>query len=212
VSRVASEPRWGEPAPGPLARVVASLRRLTGSAAPAARSGLRDLPVALRRGALAPEYLAAERSGDHRRAGAASMAAMERAIEAGEWWHADAWAHRALWHVERAELTLHAVRVARRIGDIRSAAGDPGSARRYYAEAIDEARDIGAEREQGRAAVGLGRALMELGDVTTARRMGRAAVELLARSGADEDEVAAASALAGIEKSVGDGRRGEEGE
>ncbi len=140
------------------------------------------------------------------------MAAMERAIDAAEWWQADVWGHRALWHVERAELTLHAVRAARRIGDVRSAAGDPASARRYYAEAIDEARDIGAEREQGLAAVGLGRALMELGDVTTARRMGRAATELLARSGAPAGELAAAAALGGTEKSVGDGRRGEEGE
>ena len=36
--------------------------------------------------------------------------------------------------------------------------GDPLSARRYYAEAISEARDIGAEREQGLAALGMGRA------------------------------------------------------
>ena len=185
---------------------------MTGGPSPATRSALRELPIALRRGELAADYLAAERSGDHRRAGAASMAAMERAIEAAEWWQADAWAHRALWHVERAELTLHAVRVARRIGDIRSAGGDPSSARRYYAEAIDEARDIGAEREQGLAAVGLGRALMELGEVTTARRLGRAATELLARSGAQAEELAAASTLAGTEKSVGHDRRVEEGE
>lgn len=212
MTRAADRPHWGEPPPGPLDRLVAWLRRLTRAPSPAPRSGLRDLPLALRSGELAADYLAASRSGDHRRAGAASIAAMERAIEAADWWRADAWAHRALWHVERAELTLHAVRIARRIGDVRSAGGDPASARRYYAEAIDEARDIGAEREQGLASVGLGRALMELGDVTTARRLGRAATELLARSGAETGEIEAAAALAGTEKSVGDGRRREEGE
>ena len=56
-------------------------------------------------------------------------------------------------------MTLQATRQARRIGDVRTAAGDPASARRYYAEAIDEARDIGAEHEQGLAALGMGRAL-----------------------------------------------------
>ena len=64
-------------------------------------------------------------------------------------------------------------RQARRIGDLRAAAGDPGSARRYYAEAIDEARDIGAEHEQGLAALGLGRSLLELGDVTGGAAPGR---------------------------------------
>lgn len=137
---------------------------------------------------------------------------MERAITADEWWPADVWGHRALWHAERAEQTLQAVRAARRIGDLRSAAGDPGSARRYYAEAIDEARDIGAEREQGLASVGLGRALLELGEVTTARRMGRAATELLVRSGAPAGEVATARALSGTERAVGEVRREEEGE
>ena len=94
-------------------------------------------------------YLAAERAGDHRRAGAAAVTAAERATEPGAWWPADVWAHRALWHFERAGMELAAIRAARRIGDIRVAAGDPASARRYYAEAISEARDLGAEREQG---------------------------------------------------------------
>lgn len=167
-------------------------------------SRLRELPVALRRTELAPEYLAAERAGDHRRAGAAASTAMERAIAAAEWWQADAWGHRALWHFERADATLQAIRAARRIGDLRVAAGDPLSARRYYAEAIDEARDVGAEREQGRATIGLGRALLALGEVTTARRLGRAATELLARSGAEDAELADARALRGTEKAVGE--------
>ena len=127
-----------------------------------------------------------------------------------EWWQADVWAHRALWHFERADLTLDAVRLARRIGDVRSAAGDPSSARRYYAEAIDEGRDIGAEHEQGLAAMGLGRALLELGEVTTARRLGRAAVDLLARSGASVEEIANARGLQGTEKPVSGTTLGEE--
>ena len=127
-----------------------------------------------------------------------------------EWWQADVWAHRALWHFERADLTLDAVRLARRIGDVRCAAGDPSSARRYYAEAIDEGRDIGAEHEQGLAALGLGRALLELGEVTTARRLGRAAVDLLARSGASVEEIANARGLRGTEKPVSGTTLGEE--
>jgi tetratricopeptide (TPR) repeat protein len=161
---------------------------------------------------MATEYLGAERAGDHRRAGAAAAAAAERAMADAEWWQADVWAHRALWHFERADLTLQAVRLARQIGDIRWAGGDPSGARRYYAEAIDEARDIGAEHEQGLAAVGLGRALFDLGDVTTARRLGRAAAELLARAGAPADELALARSLQGTEKAVGEVRREEEGE
>jgi hypothetical protein len=137
--------------------------------------------------------------------------AMERAIAEADWWQADVWGHRALWHFERAELTLRAVRLARRIGDVRSAGGDPASARRYYAEAIDEARDIGAEHEQGLASIGLGRALLDLGDVTTARRLGRAATELLVRSGAPAEELATARSLQGTEKAVGEVRQEEEG-
>ena len=125
----------------------------------------------MRRGELADAYLAAEREGDHRRAAAGAMAAMERAAAVEDWWPADVWAHRALWHFERAGLTLQAARQARRIGDLRSAAGDPGSARRYYAEAIDEARDIGAEHEQGLATLGMGRAMVELGEVSAGRRL-----------------------------------------
>ena len=130
---------------------------------------------------------------------------MERAIAAEDWWPADLWAHRALWHFEQADLTLQAARQARRIGDLRSAAGDPGSARRYYAEAIDEARDIGAEHEQGLAALGMGRAMVELGDVTAGRRLAGAAVDLLGRSRAPAGEIEAARALLGTEVPVGGG-------
>ncbi|MDQ2674711.1 MAG: hypothetical protein M3Y40_08635, partial [Chloroflexota bacterium] len=126
------------------------------------------------------------------------------AIRAASWWPADAWAHRALWHFERADLHLEATRQARRIGDLRVAAGDPASARRYYAEAIDEARDLGAEHEQGLAAFGLGRAHLGLGDVTVGRRLASAAVDLLERSGASGAEVAAARALQGTERAVGE--------
>jgi len=157
----------------------------------------------MRRGELAAAYLAAERDGDHRRAAAGAVAAMERAIEAEDWWPADIWAHRALWHFERADLALQAARQARRIGDLRSAAGDPGSARRYYAEAIDESRDIGAEHEQGLATLGMGRALVELGEVTAGRRLAGAAIDLLDRSRAPSREIEAARALQGTEIPVG---------
>jgi tetratricopeptide (TPR) repeat protein len=125
-------------------------------------------------------------------------------MEAGDWWPADVWAHRALWHFEQEGMTLQATRQARRIGDLRVAAGDPASARRYYAEAIDEARDIGAEREQGRAALGLGRAHLDLGDVTVARRLAAAAVTLLERSEASTAELTAARDLLGTEVRVGE--------
>ena len=195
---------WGEPRPGWLARLRA---RLAGGRSER-RAGLPELPLALRRGELAAAYLGAERDGDHRRAGAAAVSAMERAFAAGEWWPADAWAHRALWHFEQAGMTLQAARQARRIGDVRTAAGDPGSGRRYYAEAIDEARDIGAEHEQGLATFGLGRALLELGDVTSARRLAAAAVDLLGRAGAPAVEIAGARALLGAEVAVGEGSEG----
>lgn len=191
---------WGEPRPGLIARVRALLGR--GDAPP--RTGLPALPLALQRAPLAAEYLAAERDADHPRAGAAAVANMERSIAAGDWWPADVWAHRALWHFEQGQLNLAAVRQARRIGDLRSAAGDPASARRYYAEAIDEARDIGAEHEQGLAALGLGRALLELGQVTAARRLAGAAEDLLQRSGAPAGEVRAARELRGVEIEVGE--------
>ena len=151
-----------------------------------------------------------EREGDHRRAAAGAVAAMERAVAVEDWWPADVWAHRALWHFERADLTLQAARQARRIGDLRSAAGDPGSARRYYAEAIDEARDIGAEHEQGLAALGMGRAMIELGEVSAGRRLAGAAVDLLDRARAPAGEIEAARALQGTEVPVG-GRSEEDG-
>jgi hypothetical protein len=159
--------------------------------------------VALRRQPIATAYLAAEAGGDHATAARTAADAMEHAIAGEDWWPADVWGHRALWHFERAGLDLEAVRQARRIGDLRSAAGDPGSARRYYAEAIDEARDIGAEREQGLAALGMGRAALELGDVTTSRRLAGAAVTLLERSGGAPAEIGAARLLRGEEKEVG---------
>jgi hypothetical protein len=167
------------------------------------RIGLRELPLALRRGEVAAGYLAAERDGDHRRAGAAAVSAMERALAEAEWWAADIWAHRGLWHFEQAGLTLQAARQARRIGDLRSAAGDPYSARRYYAEAIDEARDIGAEHEQGLATLGMGRALLDIGEVTGGRRLAGAAETLLARAGAPQAEVETARGLRGSEVAVG---------
>ncbi len=119
------------------------------------------------------------------------------------WWPADIWGHRALWHFEQGSMDLAATRAARMIGDVRVAGGDPGSGRRYYAEAISEARDIGAEREEGLAALGMGRAEMDLGDVTTARRMAQIALDLLQRSGAADDEISAARELRGEEKEVG---------
>jgi tetratricopeptide (TPR) repeat protein len=195
---------WGEPRPGLLGRLDEIVRRLGRSGRGPAPKGLRELPLALRRGDLAAGYLAAERDGDHRRAGAAAASAAERAIGEGEWWAADVWAHRGLWHFEQAGMTLQAARQARRIGDLRSAAGDPASARRYYAEAIDESRDIGAEHEQGLASLGLGRALLDLGEVTTARRLAAAAETLLERSGAPEFEVTAAQRLRGTEVAVGE--------
>ena len=149
--------------------------------------------------------MAAAGEGDHGGAALAAVAAMERAVDAADWWPADVWAHRALWHFEQAGETLEATRQARRIGDLRAAAGDPDSARRYYAEAIDEARDIGAEHEQGLAAVGLGRALMELGEVTPARRLASAALDLLGRAGATLEQIEDARRLLGDERPVGEG-------
>jgi hypothetical protein len=169
---------------------------------PATRS-LAPLPLALRRGELAQRYLAAEGAADHPGAGASATAATEAAIELRAWWPADVWGHRALWHYEQAGMELEATRAARRIGDVRVGGGDPASARRYYAEAISEARDIGAEREEGLAALGMGRAELELRNVTTARRLGQIAADLLERSGAPEEETAAARELRGEEKEVG---------
>lgn len=195
---------WGEPRPGLLSRILARVRGLA-PGEPTEPEGLPELPLALRRGALGAAYLGAERDRDHPRAASAALEAMEAAIGVEDWWPADLWAHRALWHFEQAQDTLAAVRQARRIGDLRSAAGDPGSARRYYAEAIDEARDVGAEHEQGLAALGLGRAMLELGQVTQARRLAAAAVDLLDRAGAPAEDVTAAQRLLGTEVPVGEG-------
>lgn len=199
---------WGEPRTGWLTRLVHRARALARAGEAKRYDRLGELPLALRHGELAESYLAAERAADHRRAGAAAVAASDRAIASQEWWQGDVWAHRALWHFEQAGLALQAARQARRIGDLRSAAGDPDSARRYYAEAIDEARDLGAEHEQGLASLGLGRALMELGQVTQARRLASGAADLLGRAGAPPGELEAARALLGTEVKVGEDTEG----
>ena len=194
--------RWGQPPPGRLARWVARLRETLAGEQRSPRQSLPPLPVALRRAGLATPYLAAESSGDHQRAGAAATTAMELAVAAADWWPADIWGHRALWHFEQAGMELAATRGARLIGDLRVAAGDPASARRYYAEAISEARDIGAEREEGLAALGMGNAALDLEDVTTSRRLAQIAIDLLERCAAPEAEVSAARELRGEEKEV----------
>lgn len=196
---------WGDSRPGVLGRLLARVRGLASGRAATPPEGLPELPLALRRGELGAAYLGAERDRDHPRAASAAVEAMEAAIRVEDWWPADLWAHRALWHFEQSQDTLQAIRQARRIGDLRVAAGDPASARRYYAEAIDEARDVGAEHEQGLAALGLGRATLELGQVTQARRLAAAAVDLLDRAGAPAGDVAAARRLLGTEIPVGEG-------
>jgi hypothetical protein len=200
--------RWGPPPPGLLAQLGAWFHGLSG-ARPEPAERLPELPAALRNGPLADPYLEAERADDDRRAAAAAMVAAEAGIEAAAWWAADLWAHRALWHFERADMGLQAARAARRIGDLRVGGGDPASARRYYAEAISEARDLGAEREEGLAALGMGRAELELGNVTAARQLARIALDLLERCGAPADEVAAARDLRGTEQAVGAAPPGE---
>lgn len=196
----ARPPRWGPPRPNLVVRLAGRVRGLLGGTPRAAAETLPDLPLALRRSEPAVPYLEAHAAADHRRAGAAATTAMERAVADGAWWPADIWGHRALWHFERAGMELAATRAARLIGDVRLGGGDPASARRYYAEAISEARDIGAEREEGLAALGLGRAHLELGDVTSSRRLAQIAIDLLARCGAPDTEIAAARELRGEEK------------
>jgi hypothetical protein len=189
-----------------VARLVARLRSaIRPTSAAVDRRALRPLPIALRRSELAAPYLAADAAADHPQAASTALAAMQHATAAGEWWPADIWGHRALWHYERAGMELEATRAARLIGDLRAAAGDPASARPYYAEAISEARDLGAEQEQGLAALGMGRAAMDLSDVTTARRLAQIAEELLERAGAPAEQLAAARELRGMEKEVGAG-------
>ncbi len=200
--RWGEQPRGGRPAAA-LSSLIARMRTsLGGRPTPAAQS-LPTLPVALRRGELAQRYLAAEGAADHPTAGATATTAAEAAIEQRAWWPADVWGHRALWHYEQAGMELEATQAARRIGDVRVWGGDPASARRYYAEAISEARDIGAEREEGLAALGMGRAELDLLNVTTARRLGQIALDLLERAGAPAEETAAARDLRGEEKEVG---------
>lgn len=200
--------RWGEPPRGgslgaAFSALVSRVRAALGDRPHPPRQSLPNLPLALRRGELAQRYLAAEGTADHPRAGEAATTATERAIIERAWWPADIWGHRALWHYEQAGMDLEATRAARRIGDVRMGGGDPASSRRYYAEAISEARDIGAEREEGLAALGMGRAEIELRNVTTARRLGQIALDLLERCGAPEEEKAAARELRGEEKEVG---------
>jgi hypothetical protein len=206
VTRLPARPSlaWGErAAQGRVARAAAWIRSIIGPEPSAPADRLPDLPVVLRRSPLAAPYLEALQGSDHRRAAAAASEASERAVEERSWWEADAWAHRALWHFERVDMSLASTRQARRIGDIRVAGGDPASARRYYAEAIGEARDIGAEREEGLAALGMGRAELDRGNVSVARRLAAIASELLERAEAPEDELAAADELRGKEKAVG---------
>lgn len=200
--------RWGEPPRGgslgaALTALVSRVQEMLGGRQVPARQSLPALPLALRHGELAQRYLAAEHIADHPTAGTAASTAMEQAITERAWWPADAWGHRALWQYEQAGMELEATRAARRIGDVRVGGGDPASSRRYYAEAISEARDIGAEREEGLAALGMGRAELELRNVTTARRLGQIALDLLERAGAPPDETAAARDLRGEEKEVG---------
>ncbi len=204
MTRLPARPRaWGEQAAdGTLARLGRWVRGLIGESSTPAARGLPDLPAVLRRDPLAAPYVAAIGAGDHHRAAESATSAAEHAIEARSWWAADAWSHRALWHYERVDMALAATRTARRIGDIRVLGGDPDSARRYYAEAISEARDIGAEREQGLAALGMGRAELDRGDVTTARRLAGIAETLLLSAGAPADELVAARELLGDEKTV----------
>ena len=199
--------RWGEPPRRGLGAAISALiartRTFFGVPQVPTRQSLPALPLALRRGELAERYLAAEGAADHPTAGTAAADASEEAMAEGAWWPADVWGHRALWHFEQAGMELQATRAARRIGDVRLGGGDPSSSRRYYAEAISEARDIGAEREEGLAALGMGRAELELRDVTTARRLGLIALDLLERAGAPVEETAAARDLRGEEKEVG---------
>ena len=200
--RWGEEPRGGRIGAG-LTVFVGRVRAIFGAPPTRTRLSLPSLPVALRKGELAERYLTAESTADHPQAGAAATTAAEQAFAAEAWWPADVWGHRALWHYEQGRMELAATRAARFIGDVRVAGGDPASGRRYYAEAISEARDIGAEREEGLAALGMGRAELELGNVTTARRLAQIAVDLLERSGAAPAEVAAARELRGEEKEVG---------
>jgi hypothetical protein len=193
---------FAPPEPWPR-RIVGWVARQITRGPPARPDRLPQLPAPLRRGELAARYLEAEATPDHRRAGAAAMLATDQAVAERLWWPADLWAHRALWHFERADMELHAVHAARRIGEVRLMAGDPAGSRRYYAEAIAEARDLGAEREEGLAALGMGRAELEVGRVTTARRLARIAVDLLERGGGSATEIAAAREMRGEEKAVG---------
>ena len=200
--------RWGEAPRGgrigaALSAVISRARALARARPASQRQSLASLPAALRRGELAQRYLVAAGEADHPEAGAAATTAAEQAMEARAWWPADLWGHRALWHFEQGGMDLAATRAARLIGDIRVAGGDPMSGRRYYAEAISEARDIGAEREEGLAALGMGRAELELGNVTTARRLAQIALDVLERCGAPAEEAAAARELRGEEKAVG---------
>ena len=200
--------RWGEPPRGGslgtgFSAVVSRVCAFLGGRQVPARQTLPLLPLVLRHSELAQRYLAAEGAADHPSAGAAASTAVEQAISERAWWPADVWGHRALWHFEQAGMELEATRAARRIGDVRVGGGDPASGRRYYAEAISEARDLGAEREEGLAALGMGRAELELRNVTTARRLGQIALDLLERCGAPAEEIAAARELRGEEKEVG---------
>ena len=194
--------RWeGARSDSVLGRTAAHLRRLLGIP-PSGRP--TRLPPSLREHELAPRYLDAQRLADHRRAGVVAAVAWRRELDAMRWSPAEAWAQRALWHFEHAGMWLHAARTARRIGEVHLVAGDAAGARRYFAEAIAEARDLGASREEGLAALGLGRAEIELGHVTAGRRLAQISVDLLSRCRAPASEIAAAKELRGTEIRVGD--------
>ena len=194
--------RWeGSASESLLRRLVSRVLRVFGGQPP---DRLPRLPAVLRQNPLAPPYLEAEADDNHRRAGAVASTASRLELEILRWSPAEAWAQRALWHFEHAGMWLQATRSARRIGEVHLAAGDAAGARRYFAEAISEARDLGATREEGLAALGLGRAELELGNVTVARRLGQIAIDLLERHGALASELSAARELRGVEIRVGE--------
>ena len=199
--RTSAPVRWqGQASESALGRLAARLMQVLGLAT---RDTLPSLPAVLRQSELAPTYLDAERLRDHRRAGAVATTASRRELRVLRWSPAEAWAQRALWHFEHAGMWLQATRTARQIGEVHLAAGDAAGARRHFAEAISEARDLGASREEGLAALGLGRAEIDLGNVTTGRRLAQIAVDILERCGAPASEIGAARELRGTEVRVG---------
>ncbi|HET6381007.1 MAG TPA: hypothetical protein VFH63_08280, partial [candidate division Zixibacteria bacterium] len=68
-ARRSPAPRWGEPPPSLVTRLVRRLRAVAGERPSSGLRSLPPLPVALQRSELAAPYLEADRAGDHRRAG-----------------------------------------------------------------------------------------------------------------------------------------------